>query len=98
MSFNGESSYIPTGVEGPVDGEPDEIDLNSGDDEPVQPKLEIRTQPEDIFEDILEDAPEAQESVAENTPSASFEPTVTSPRPQVILIKQYYIDMTITIE
>ena len=63
----------------------DEIDLNSGDDEPekeflnTNTKLELRSEPEDIFEDI----PEPKEPKSEVASFPSFESTVMSPRFQV---------------
>jgi len=66
----------------------DEINLNSDDEEPKDsandsgPKLELRSEPEDIFEDI----PEPKEVRTEAVPPtvfSSIEPSVTSPRPQV---------------
>jgi hypothetical protein len=66
----------------------DEINLNSDEEEPKDsandagPKLELRSEPEDIFEDIPEPKEVRTEAVPQ-TVFGSIEPSVTSPRPQV---------------
>ena len=71
----------------------EEIDLNSDNefkDELLDsaPKTELRSEPEDIFEDI----PEPKEFISDTVSvRPTFEPSVTSPRSQVTLIEHRYL-------